>query len=66
MKIKLLQERLKRQVVIKVYIPFIMMVIALVVGLVGMTVLQSYYMAGVGTGAVTALAILGIFKNEIK
>jgi len=60
-----LQGRLKRKVIIPVYIPLVIMAISLVVGLVGMA-LQSYYMAGIGTGAVAAMAILGIWKYEIK
>jgi len=64
-KIRQLHGLLKRKVIIKVYIPVVMMVISLVVGLVGMA-LQSYYMAGIGTGAVAALALLGICKYEIK
>lgn len=64
-KIISLSRRLKRPVLIRVYIPLIMMVIALIVGIVGM-VYQQYYVAGIGTGAVAALAILGIWKHEIK
>ena len=65
-KITRLQELLRRRVIIQVYIPVLLMAIALVVGLVGIAVLHSDYIAGIGTGAVAALALLGIWKHEIK
>lgn len=66
MKIKRLKEVLKRRVIIKVYIPVIMMVIGLVVGVVGIVAFHSYFVFGIGMGAVAAIALLGIFKYEIK
>ena len=65
-KIRRLKELLNRKVIIRVYAPVIMMAIGLVVGLVGIVAIHSGFMSGIGIGAVAALALLGIWKYEIK
>ena len=66
MKIRRLKDLLKRKVIICAYAPVTLMVIGLVVGLMGILTFRSSLMFGIGVGAVAALALLGIFKYEIK
>ena len=65
-KLRRLKGLLNRKVILRAYAPVIIMVIGLVVGLVGILLLQSDLIFGIGLGAVAALALLGIFKMEIK
>ena len=65
-RIRQLKGLLNRRVIIRAYAPVVIMAIGLVVGLVGIHPLQSDLIFGIGLGAVAALALLGIFKIEIK
>ena len=65
-KIRRLKGLLNRKVIIRAYAPVAIMTIGLVVGLVGIHPIQSDLIFGIGLGAIVALALLGIFKIEIK
>lgn len=65
-KLRRLKGLLNRKVIIRAYAPLIIMTIGLVVGLLGLHPFYSDLVFGIGLGAIAALALLGIFKLEIK